>query len=47
MKRLKFLLLEQTPVLEQKAVLGLVEQPKLSMMEGFERFWDYIEDACH
>lgn len=29
---------------DQKAVLGLVEQPSMSMIEAFERFWDHIRD---
>jgi len=29
---------------EQKAVLGLVEQPELSLADAFDRFWSYIQD---
>jgi integrase len=29
---------------EQKAVLGLIEQPKLSLADAFDRFWNYIQD---
>lgn len=42
--RLRTLLDSRPPIEEQKALLGLVPKPKLSMMEGFNRFWEYIED---
>jgi len=42
--RLRLLLNEQTSTSEKKAILGLVEQPKLSMTDAFERFWTHIED---
>mgnify|MGYP000595584837 CR=1 FL=1 len=29
---------------EKKAVLGLVERPKLSLISAFDRFWSHIED---
>ncbi|SNZ20064.1 DUF6538 domain-containing protein [Cohaesibacter gelatinilyticus] len=42
--RLRMLLDRAASVPEQKALLGLVEVPQMSMMEGFERFWAHIED---
>lgn len=42
--RLRCLLGTDLQVPEQKAILGLVDKPALSMMEAFERFWDFIED---
>lgn len=42
--RLRCLLTIGLPELEQKAVLGLVNKPTLSMMDAFERFWAHIED---
>ena len=35
---------QERPATEQKAVFGLIEQPKLSLAEAFERFWDHIRD---
>ncbi len=29
---------------EEKAIIGLVEKPQLSLMQSFERFWAHIED---
>ena len=43
-ERLRLLLTNQTSSLEQKAILGLVDKPTLSMMDAFERFWAHIED---
>ena len=44
LERLRYLLANASPTSEQKSVLGLFEQPDLSMMGAFERFWDHIED---
>ncbi|WP_127045952.1 DUF6538 domain-containing protein [Pseudorhodobacter sp. E13] len=44
LERLRLLLGQPASPGEQKAVLGLVEPPKLSMMDAFERFWSHIED---
>lgn len=43
-ERLRVLLAEASGLSDRKAVLGLVEKPSLSMMDGFDRFWDHIED---
>lgn len=43
-KRLRCLLNEPAASQEQRAVLGLVKQPKLSLTQAFDRFWDYIKD---
>lgn len=42
--RLRMLVAQSSPIPEQKAILGLVDKPQLSMMDAFERFWDHIED---
>ncbi len=44
LNRLRFLLNGNIPNMESKAVLGMIRQPQLSMMEAFERFWGHIED---
>lgn len=44
MKRLRSLLTNASALPEQKAILGLVPKPNLSMVDAFERFWDHIED---
>ena len=44
LQRLRLLLEAAAPVGEQKALLGLIEKPKLSMMDAYGRFWDHIED---
>ena len=44
LKRLRILILGEHPVNEQKAILGLVDQPKLSLGDAFDRFWEYIKD---
>ena len=44
LERLRTLLASEAPAAEGKAVLGLVEQPGLSMADGFERFWEHIQD---
>jgi len=44
LERLRSLITGADASPEQKAVLGLVEKPYLSMMDAFERFWDHIED---
>lgn len=43
-ERLRALLQDDRPVPEQKAVLGLIETPKMTMSDAFDRFWDYIRD---
>lgn len=43
-ERLRVLLgSDQTPP-EQKAILGLVDEPEFSLADAFDRFWDYIKD---
>jgi len=44
LNRLRFLLSGQASQIEEKAVLGLIEKPKLSMEQAFEKFWHHIED---
>lgn len=44
MARLRLLISGSACAPEQKAVLGLVDKPNLSMMEAFDRFWSHIED---
>lgn len=44
LQRLHLLLASAVPAGEQKALLGLVEKPQLSMMDAYGRFWEYIED---
>jgi len=43
-ERLRALLSEEVPVPEKKAVLGLIEPPRMSMNDAFDRFWAYIRD---
>ena len=43
-ERLRALLQEERPAPEQKAVLGLIEPPKMSMSDAFDRCWEYIRD---
>lgn len=43
-ERLRALLKEERSAPEQKAVLGLIEPPKMSMGDAFDRFWEYIRD---
>ena len=43
-ERLKLLLSTPMPLGEQKAVLGLIDQPEITMMDAFDRFWGHIED---
>ena len=40
---LRTLLVSEAPAAEGKAMLGLVEQPALSMADAFERFWEHIQ----
>ncbi len=42
--RLRLLILGDRPPDEQKAVLGLIEEPKLNLAQAFDRFWDHIKD---
>lgn len=42
--RLRCLIEGSHSQLEQKAVLGLIEQPTLSLADAFDRFWSYIQD---
>lgn len=43
-ERLRVLLKDDRPAPEQKAVLGLIELPKMTMSDAFDRFWEYIRD---
>lgn len=43
-ERLRALLSEEHPAPEKKAVLGLIEPPKMTMNDAFDRFWEYIRD---
>ena len=43
-ERLRALLNEERPAAEQKAALGLIEPPKLTLADVFDRFWEYIRD---
>ena len=42
--RLRLLINGHDGTPDQKAVLGLVDGPALSMMDGYDRFWAHIED---
>ncbi len=42
--RLRLLISGDVQSIEQKALLGLVEKPKLSLSQAFDRFWAHIED---
>ena len=42
--RLRALLTSNAPAAEGKAMLRLVEQPALSMVDAFERFWEQFQD---
>ena len=44
LERLHLLISSTRPESEQKAVLGLVEKPKLNLPQAFDRFWDHIQD---
>ena len=44
LKRLRLLVLGENTPGEQKAVLGLIEEPSISLSQAFDRFWDYIQD---
>lgn len=44
LERLRLLLSEDRSQPEQKAVLGLIEEPEFSLADAFDRFWDYIKD---
>lgn len=44
LQRLRLLILGERPQAEQKAVLGLIEEPKLSLAQAFDRFWGHIKD---
>ena len=41
-ERLQFLLSNAVPTPEQKAVLGMVDRPQLSMQDAYDRFWAHI-----
>lgn len=43
-ERLRALLQDERPAPEQKAILGLIEAPKMTMNDAFDRFWEYIRD---
>ncbi len=42
--RLRMLILGDHNIGDQKAVLGLVEKPLISLTQAFECFWDHIQD---
>lgn len=44
---LRLIFTEQISAAEQKTVLGLVEQPTLSMADAFDCFWNYIANEWH
>ena len=44
LERLRILLTGKHSNHEQKAILGLVEEPSLSLADAFDRFWDHIKD---
>ncbi len=44
LKRLRMLVLGENTLGEQKAILGLIEEPLISLPQAFDRFWDYIQD---
>ncbi len=43
-ERLRALLNEDRPAAQQKAALGLIEPPELTLSDAFDRFWEYIRD---
>ena len=44
LSRLRMLVLGENTLGEQKAVLGLIEEPTISLSQAFDRFWNYIQD---
>jgi len=44
LKRLHHLLRQKPSQEEQKAILGLVQKPDLSLIQAFDRFWEHIAD---
>ncbi len=44
LERLRILILGNHSPQVQKAIMGLTEKPKLSLSEGFNRFWEHIKD---
>ena len=44
LERLRSLLETQAKPQEQKAVLGMVKKPELSMQAAFDRFWEHIKE---
>ncbi len=44
LERLRILISSNDPKMTQRSVLGLIENPTLSMIDGYERFWAHIED---
>lgn len=44
LSRLRDLIQKDRPTPEQKAMLGLMEQPSLSLADAFDRFWAHIQD---
>lgn len=44
MLRLRLLLDGKAAPIEQPAVLGLIEEPRLTLAQAFDRFWAHIED---
>lgn len=44
LERLRVLLQHEQPTADRKTLLGLVDQPSLSMADAFERFWAHIQD---
>jgi len=44
LNRLRFLISETQQAAENKAILGMIDRPELSLAQAFERFWAHIED---
>lgn len=44
LERLRHMMSTPIATNEKKALLGLVERPKLSLSDAFDRFWAHIED---
>lgn len=44
LQRLRLLIPGDRTQDDQKAVLGLIEEPKLTLAQAFDRFWDHIRD---
>lgn len=44
LNRLRYLVMGDLNHPEQKAMLGFVKKPQMSVMEAFDRFWEHIAD---